>query len=233
MEIAGINQSFIMAMAVIFMALGILYQVVIGVLYQRMIQSTDTLSGGDNKLLGQCKERFIQCYKLNGGVSNISVFVDKFMNRLRFAGMSISLMKHLSGQLMLAGVFVAGFGVCKGIIEGNRFVDLLPFYILSLFGIYLYLSVCSIVDIAGRKQMLKTNLTDYLENHVAERLEHGMAQKEKLLRELEQVRSSRRQSDMEDRQEDEQKEQPHTKPEPIFSPDEALELEELLKSLMV
>ena len=60
MEIAGINQSFIMAMAVIFMALGILYQVVIGVLYQRMIQSTDTLSGGDNKLLGQCKERFIQ-----------------------------------------------------------------------------------------------------------------------------------------------------------------------------
>ena len=216
MKIAGINQSFIMAMAVIFMALGILYQVVIGVLYQRMIQSTDTLSGGDNKLLGQCKERFIQCYKLNGGVSNISVFVDKFMNRL-----------------MLAGVFVAGFGVCKGIIEGNRFVDLLPFYILSLFGIYLYLSVCSIVDIAGRKQMLKTNLTDYLENHVAERLEHGMAQKEKLLRELEQVRSSRRQSDMEDRQEDEQKEQPHTKPEPIFSPDEALELEELLKSLMV
>ena len=202
-------------------------------LYQRMIQSTDTLSGGDNKLLGQCKERFIQCYKLNGGVSNISVFVDKFMNRLRFAGMSMSLMKHLSGQLMLAGVFVAGFGVCKGIIEGNRFVDLLPFYILSLFGIYLYLSVCSIVDIAGRKQMLKTNLTDYLENHVAERLEHGMAQKEKLLRELEQVRSSRRQSDMEDRQEDEQKEQPHTKPEPIFSPDEALELEELLKSLMV
>ena len=145
----------------------------------------------------------------------------------------MSLMKHLSGQLMLAGVFVAGFGVCKGIIEGNRFVDLLPFYILSLFGIYLYLSVCSIVDIAGRKQMLKTNLTDYLENHVAERLEHGMAQKEKLLRELEQVRSSRRQSDMEDRQEDEQKEQPHTKPEPIFSPDEALELEELLRSLMV
>lgn len=233
MKIAEINQSFIMAMAVIFMALGILYQVVIGVLYQRMIQSTDTLSAGDNKLLGQCKERFIQCYKLNGGVSNISVFVDKFMNRLRFAGMSMSLMKHLSGQLMLAGVFVAGFGVCKGIIEGNRFVDLLPFYILSLFGIYLYLSVCSIVDIAGRKQMLKTNLTDYLENHVAERLEHGMAQKEKLLRELEQVRSNRRQSDMEDRQEEEQKEQPHTKPEPIFSPDEALELEELLKSLMV
>ena len=55
MKIAGINQSFIMAMAVIFMALGILYQVVIGVLYQRMIQSTDTLSGGDNNCWDSAK----------------------------------------------------------------------------------------------------------------------------------------------------------------------------------
>lgn len=224
MKISGIDQSFIMAAAVIFMALGILYQVAIGVLYQRMIQSTDTLSGADNKLLAQCKERFIQCYKLNGGVANIGVFVDKFMNRLRFAGMSMSFMKHLSGQLMLAGVFVAGFGICKGIIEGSCFVDLLPFYILSLFGIYLYLSVCSVVDIAGRRRMLRTNLTDYLENHVAERLNHGMAQKEKLLRELEEVRDTHKK--------EEEKPAPHA-PQPIFSPEEARELEELLKSLMV
>ena len=133
---------------------------------------------------------------------------------------------------MLAGVLVAGVGVCKGIIEGSRFVDLLPFYILSLFGIYLYLSVCSIVDIAGRRQMLKTNLTDYLENHVAERLEHGMAQKEKLLRELEQVRNNRKEFQNEEK-EQQPGESSHTRPEPIFSEDEAMELEELLKSLMV
>lgn len=235
MEMVHVNQSFIMAMAIIFMAMGVLYQVAIGVFYQKMIQATDTMAGVDNKLLKQCKERFIQCYKLNGGVSNISVFVDKFMNRLKFAGMSINLMKHLSGQLMLAGVFVAGFGVCKGIVEGNRFVDLLPFYIISLFGIYLYLSVCSIVDIAGRRQMLKTNLTDYLENHIAERLEHGLAQKEKLLKELEQVRSSqKKEKDVQDSDDSEPEEDtPRKRPAPIFSEEEAMELEELLKSFMV
>ena len=50
---------------------------------------------------------------------------------------------------MLAGVFVAGFGVFSGIVEGRRFVDMLPFYIISLFGIYLYLSALSIVDMPG------------------------------------------------------------------------------------
>ena len=209
------------------MAIGVLYQVAIGVAYQRMIQATDTMMGTDNKLMKQCKERFIQCYKLNGGVSNIPIFVDKYINRIKFMGMSVNFIKHLSGQIMMAGVFVAGFGVCKGIIEGERFVDLLPFYIVSLFGIYLFLSISSIVDMPGRRQMLKTNLTDYLENHIAERLEHGLGDKEKLQWELEQEKDTMRRYRTEDA--------PHELhvDEPAFTEKEAKELEELLKSFML
>jgi hypothetical protein len=131
--------------------------------------------------------------------------------------MSINFMKHLSGQLMLAGVFMAGFGVCKGIVEGRRFVDLLPFYIISLFGIYLYLSVVSIVDMASRRNALKVNLMDYLENTVAKRLEQGIAEKDRLIWEMsdnkEQEKEALSESD-------------------TFSQDEANELEELLKTII-
>ncbi len=230
------GHSFIIVLTLVLMGVGIFFQIGIGVIYQRMIQATDTLSGVENKLLNQCKERFINCYKLNGGVSNIPVFVDKFMNRIRFLGMSIHFMKHLSGQLMLAGVFMAGFGVCKGIVEGDKFVHLLPFYIISLFGIYLYLSIVSIVDIASRRQMLKTNLTDYLENTVAQRLEHGMMEKEKLLWELAQERSAK--SEEPARVQQPENEQPQEVPleakteKSTFSPEEAHELEELLRSFI-
>lgn len=223
------NQSFILVVAIIFMVISILYQVTIGVMYQRMIQATDTMTGVDNKLLKQCKERFIRCYQLNGGVPNIPVFVDKFINRIQIMGMSMNFVKHLSGQLMLAGVFIAGFGVCKGIVEGDRFVDLLPFYIVSLFGIYLFLSVSAMVDMQARRQALKTNLTDYLENHIAERLEHGMANKEKLMQEMAQEKKEfvKQDTDMEqDYMED-------VFVKESFSKDEAKELEELLKSFMV
>lgn len=216
----NINQSFVMTAAIILMAIGVLYQIFIGVAYQKMIQATDTMAGTDNKLLKQCKERFVQCYKLNGGVSNVSIFVDKYINRIRFMGMSVNFIKHLSGQIMMAGVFVTGFGVCKGIIEGQRFVDLLPFYIISLFGIYLFLSISSIVDMPGRRQILKTNLTDYLENHIAERLEHGIGEKEKLQWELDQERDTARR-------------QKNVPSETSFTEEEAEELEELLKSFMI
>lgn len=223
------DHSFIILLTLILMAIGILYQVAIGVIYQRMIQATDTLSGTENKLLVQCKERFVNSYKLNGGVANISVFVDKFINRIRVCGMSMNFMKHLSGQLMLAGVFVAGFGVCKGIIEGRGFIEVLPFYIISLLGIYLYLSIMSIVDMPNRRKMLKTNITDYLENTVAQRLEHGIMEKEKLLWELAQEKEADMLKKDEDVWEGEELERTKT---PVFTPDETRELEELLRGII-
>lgn len=224
------DHSFIILLTLVLMALGILYQAAIGIIYQKMIQAADTLSGTENKLLIQCKERFISSYKLNGGVANISVFVDKFINRIRVLGMSMSFMKHLSGQLMLAGVFVAGFGVCKGIIEGRKFVELLPFYIISLLGIYLYLSIMSIVDMPNRRKMLKTNIIDYLENTVAQRLEHGIMEKEKLLWELAQEKDSKFSDKEEDIWEGEELEKIKT---PVFTADETRELEELLRGIIL
>jgi len=223
------DHSFIILLTLILMGIGILYQIAIGVIYQRMIQATDTLSGTENKLLTQCKERFINSYKLNGGVANISVFVDKFINRIRVCGMSMNFMKHLSGQLMLAGVFVAGFGVCKGIIEGRGFIEVLPFYIISLLGIYLYLSIMSIVDMPNRRKMLKTNITDYLENTVAQRLEHGIMEKEKLLWELAQEKDANLVSKEEDVWEGEELEKVK---KPVFTADETRELEELLRGII-
>jgi hypothetical protein len=70
------------------------------------------------------------------------------------------------------------------------------------------------VDMPTRKNALKVNLMDYLENTVAKRLEQGMVEKDKLLGEMAR--------DKEDKGEEREG----------FSPDEANELEELLKAIM-
>ena len=124
-------------------------------------------------------------------------------------------------------------------------MDLLPFYIISLFRIYLYLSALSIVDMPGRRQMLKTNLTDYLENTVAQRLEHGIVEKEKLLWELAQEKNAKaeRRAKSEIRAAEELPEQEASgavsdfddvseKKAPVFSQEEAHELEELLRTII-
>ncbi len=155
---------------IITLAAGILGRIIIWILYQNMIKETDNMSATNNKVLKQCKLKFANCYQLNGGVSNVSIFVDKFMNRLTLGPLTFEGYYHLSGQLVLLSVLFSGIGVCKSIIGGRTVGEILPFYIFSFGGLYLYFSVSALTDIKGQKRILKTNLVDYLENHMTSKL---------------------------------------------------------------
>lgn len=171
---AFISHKFLTTAVILLLLLSVVCQIIIGVLYQSMIHETENMSATENKLLKQCKTKFSNCYQLNAGVSNIPIFVDKFLNRIRLMGISITSFHHFSGQLMLLSVFAAGLGICKGIIEGQSLGELLPYYIISLFGLYIYFSVSALVDAKGKKRVLKTNIVDYLENSMVNRLNFNL-----------------------------------------------------------
>lgn len=166
-----LQHSYLIGIVLALLVLSILGQIIIGILYQKMIQETDNMAITENKILKQCKLKFSNCYELNEGSVNIPVFVDKFMNQMKFAGMRVTNMTHVSGQLLLLSIFAAGVGACMGIINGEGLTELLPYYIVSLFGLYLYFSISSLVDAKGKKYMVRTNLIDYLENHLIKRLQ--------------------------------------------------------------
>lgn len=122
-------------------------RMLLGMLYRNMIKEADNMASTENKLLKQCKTKFASCYQLSNGVANIPIFVDKFLNRMSLGHMSFETMYHLSGQLMLLSVVFSGVGVCRSIMDGRTLGDVLPFYIVSFFGLYLYFSVSTIVDV--------------------------------------------------------------------------------------
>ena len=153
------------------MVLSIFLRVFLGMIYQNMIREADNMAATNNKLLKQCKLKFANCYQLSNGVANIPIFVDKFINRLSLGHISFDLMYHLSGQAMLLSVVFSGVGICKCIMQGKTLGAILPFYIVSFLGLYLYLSVSTVVDVKGKRRKLKINLVDYLENHLSPRID--------------------------------------------------------------
>lgn len=164
------SEKIISVLMGLFLALGILLRLTLGFLYQRLIKEADNMSATENKQLKQCKLKFAHCFQLNRGVSNIPVFVDKFLNRLSLGNITFDFLYHASGQLVLLSVVCAGVGVCKSIVLGRSFAQIMPFYIVSFLGIYLFFSVSAIVDVRGKRRILKVNLVDYLENHLSSRI---------------------------------------------------------------
>lgn len=165
------EEKLITSLMLAFFWLSIFIRLLLGALYGKMIRETDNMAATENKLLKQCKMKFANCYQLNNGVSNVPVFVDKFLNRLSLGPVSFGTMYHLSGQVMLLSVVCAGVGICKCITDGRMLGEILPFYIVSFLGLYVYFSVSTVVDIKGKRRVLKINLVDYLENHLSARID--------------------------------------------------------------
>ena len=149
---------------------GILLRILLALIYQKMIKEADNMAATSNDLLKQCKLKFANCYQLNNGVSNIPIFVDKFLNRMSLGIFSFETLYHLSAQAVLLSVVTAGVGVCKSIISGRALMEILPFYIVAFAGLYLYFAVAAAADIKGKRRILKVNLVDYLENHLSARM---------------------------------------------------------------
>ena len=112
------------------LSLSIICQIIIGVIYRKLIKETDNMSTAKNKFLKQCKLKFINCYQLSGEVANISVFVDKSMSKISFLGISMSVWHHLAGQFILLSVVAAGAGACYEITQGETVGKILPYYCL-------------------------------------------------------------------------------------------------------
>lgn len=149
----------------------ILCQLLIGLFYHRLIRETENMSATKNKSLQKLKLKFSNCRQLRESLPNVPVFVDKHLHQLSIGRIPVSLIRHLSGQLTLLSVFVAGIGACAGIIGGENILMISPFYLVSFLGLYLHFAVTSLMDIPGKANILRTNLVDYLENHLAGRLD--------------------------------------------------------------
>ena len=88
----------------------IICQFLLGVTFHRLIRETENMSATKNRSLQQLKLKFTSCIQLRQTIPNVSVFVDKYVNQIRIGKIPVSLLKHLSGQLTLLAVLVAGIG---------------------------------------------------------------------------------------------------------------------------
>ena len=171
MLVVFMKHKYLLILIFSLLLLSIICQIVMGVILQKMIKEANNMAATENKLLKQCKLKYTNCYKLNGRMVNTSVFVDKFIQKMKFFHLPLTRLSHISGQLMMLSVLVTGITICLSLASGDTLFQIIPYYLISILGLYLYFSISGIVDMQGKKVILKTDMVDYLENHLMPRLE--------------------------------------------------------------
>ena len=127
----------------------------------QMVKASEKMEEETQKIFKDWVEEY---FKDKRKITNISVYLNTKLQQLCIGKYKITHIKHLAGQALLFAIFLAGAGACKGIIDGKTVGQVLPFYIISLFGMYLYFSLSGIMDLEGKKKVIQMNLLDFLEN---------------------------------------------------------------------
>ncbi|ROR23658.1 hypothetical protein EDD66_11353 [Mobilisporobacter senegalensis] len=161
-------------------SLGILVKILIYGIYKNLIKSSDNMANTNNKLMKLVKMKFEACYKLKIGVNNVDIFVDKYMYKYKFCGILLYTWENISGQLLilclLTGAIGAGLAVyydCgKTAILSTFFIGLLTSALLIIFE--------SFLNLPAKRNIIRINMKDYLENMLKVRLEQENFYPEKL-----------------------------------------------------
>lgn len=136
-------------------------QIIITYYMLQMAKASENPEENQSKILKDWMEEYLKEKQM---ITNTSVYIDKKLQQLCIGKYKVTCIKHLSGQTLLLAVFLAGTGACRGIIEGQTLGQVLPFYIISLFGMYIHFSLAGIMDLEGKKKIIQMNLSNFLEN---------------------------------------------------------------------
>lgn len=150
--------------------LGIAANIVMALFYTNLIKETENMSSTKKKLLKQIKLKFESCYRLNLDVNNVEVFIDKYIYRYKICGMNLNTMNHI---VDLPALFCVMIGVGSGIIGilYESKMDLIVSYVSAGTFLAIFLVILSqMADIDMKRQILVTNIQDYLENTLLNRL---------------------------------------------------------------
>ncbi len=165
-------------MMLVLCACGILLKLILNLIYSRLIKASDNMSKSRNKLTQMMKKKFETCYKLKIGVNNVDIFVDKYVFRHRFCGILLSTWENIGGQVLMLCLLIGSISTLIGLIYECGKQQILGTFSVGILTSGLLIFLEGLINTSGKKELIRLNMKDYLENILKVRLEREIVQPE-------------------------------------------------------
>lgn len=153
--------------------LGGISRVVLLILYARFMKDVENIGMAKTGLIKQIKLKFENCYRLNYGVKNVNVFVDKYLYKYKMAGISLHRIEQILGQSMLMTLLLGSGGAVASFFYGYEVEMVVKYFAVGVFIVIFLAIIDGITDGEYLHEVLLISLQDYLENSLVNRLDQG------------------------------------------------------------
>ncbi|MGN0357283.1 MAG: hypothetical protein ACI4E0_05620 [Blautia sp.] len=172
-------------------ALGILGTWATGIYYRQMINQTENMMSARNSFLLQMKNRFENTYRVNNGIENVPLFVDRQLNGNRFLGINIQKAGKASQKAALLCLILGGAVTMLQQVNGFAVQQVVTSLGVTLFCSVTGLGIYALSDMEYAQTQLQIQLEEYFSNTLSKRLANSREEENTLARRTDRTESNR------------------------------------------
>ena len=165
-----INQGVLFYLIAGICGVGVCSSLLVNIVYGKLVKDSSNMLTPRTKLMKQMKQKFESSYKLNENINNVSVFIHKWIQKYKVLGMGLHKLERVSFYMMGSSLLFGGIGVYLA-VEYEQDISILINHMGAGIGSFLILvAMKGIGDYTYKQERIITNIRDYLENSLLNRL---------------------------------------------------------------
>ncbi len=180
--------------------IGILSKVMVWRSYRKLLRASREMDRPQRRWIGVLKKKFENYYQLDADVHNTGCIVDQYFESHKLLGITITFWEQIPGFCAILCMLLGCAGAAKGIAQGaDIFLWLRSLMVSAVVGFIIFM-IDSLVQMDHMKRMIRTNLINFLENVLPNRVNKSMKKKDQD-RQLQKKQKARVQKEKEEAEE--------------------------------
>ena len=170
-----VDQQFLLYVLTGVSAFVLLQKIIVTLIYGHLKRQTDNLPNANGRWVRQMKQKFETTYRISKEETNVEVFVDRQVAKLRFFKIGLHGLETFYRKAQLICILLGGCSYILAARAGKTTADCNAFFAMGLMAA-LFLQLLD--NLSGNRRsdkMIRANLRDYLENMLMPKLARGEA----------------------------------------------------------
>ena len=158
--------------------IGILTKVMVWRSYRKLLRASREMDRPQRRWIGVLKKKFENYYQLDADVHNTGCIVDQYFESHKLLGITITFWEQIPGFCAILCMLLGCAGAARGIAQGaDIFLWLRSLMVSAVVGFIIFM-IDSLVQMDHMKRMIRTNLINFLENVLPNRVNKSMKKKD-------------------------------------------------------
>lgn len=151
--------------------IGLISRLILVFSCRKLLKEAENMGNSSHETLVLMKNKYENCIRVNRGIRNTEVFVEKYLHKYQAGGTSLRRMGNITYEMILCAIILGCVGGVGAFFESMEIFYIVLYPASAVLMAMLLLFFEAFLETDGKLEQIKITIVDYLENTMTPRLQ--------------------------------------------------------------